>query len=73
VSDGEVGLPDPCPACGQLGYLSQIDLRRSLKHECCRRCGNMWSVAISTAETALPIPIHRSLSELLAEAAEGRG
>lgn len=41
----EFGLPTPCPACGQPGYLDSIDLIDHVMYQHCPTCFTKWQTA----------------------------
>jgi hypothetical protein len=46
------GLPDTCPRCERLGYLTHIDLRGGIKHQVCRDCGMSWTTRVARSSQA---------------------
>ena len=38
--------PEPCPSCGEPGYLDYVDLERKTQTQRCRPCGKRWTSAI---------------------------
>jgi hypothetical protein len=38
----EFGLPTPCPACGEPGYLDSIDLTERRMYQHCPSCFTKW-------------------------------
>jgi hypothetical protein len=41
----EFGLPVPCPACGQAGYLDGMDLRTRKMFQHCPACMTKWETS----------------------------
>jgi hypothetical protein len=39
-----LGLPTPCPECGQPGYLDHIDLVRKRQFQHCPYCWHKWEL-----------------------------
>jgi hypothetical protein len=39
--------PEPCPTCGEPGYLVYVDLARSIRRQRCHPCGHEWASAIA--------------------------
>ena len=39
--------PEPCPTCGEPGYLTYVDLAREIQRQRCHPCGQQWTTAIA--------------------------
>ena len=39
--------PEPCPTCGEPGYLTYVDLARAIQRQRCHPCGQQWTTAIA--------------------------
>ena len=72
----DAGLPEACPRCGRVGYLTHIDLPRRTKHQTCRGCGLTWSATVGSreesGETSSEVARPMTLSARLSQAAESR-
>jgi hypothetical protein len=39
--------PQPCPTCGEPGYLTYVDLAREIQRQRCHPCGQQWTSPIA--------------------------
>jgi len=39
--------PEPCPTCGAPGYLTYVDLARTIQRQRCHPCGQQWTTVIA--------------------------